>query len=433
MPTCPALTVIGGRSLHGTVTPQGSKSAAVLLQAAAFLTAEPVWLTNMPAVLDVTVITRIAGELGHRASAVDDGFQLVPARAVPRGEVPPELGRRIRVTPTLAAAILARDGWVRFPLPGGDAFCSRPIDRHLAAMRAAGADVTQDLDGRVTARLPRGRPRPVKFSADTVHGPSVGATVTALLLAARARGTSLITEPSPDPETGQVCDFLRGCGVPVSRRFDGAVEVAGVEELRGTRQEVPPDRIEAGTLAIAAVLTRGSITVRRCPPTSLPETFWSFLSGAGASVEFNPDGFTVSARSVGDGQNIQTAPFPGFPSDLQPQATVLGTQLRGSTSVTEHVYAARASHVAGLQQFGARIHAADRTVIAHGPTRLRGTTVTGQDIRCVVAYLLAGLVASDESTVYGGRHLHRGHADFVGQLCALGAEIYQDRGAVSDR
>ncbi|MFG2803776.1 UDP-N-acetylglucosamine 1-carboxyvinyltransferase [Streptomyces pseudovenezuelae] len=423
------MQIQGGHRLQGKAKLQGAKGSAVLLSAAVFVAGGQVTLSNMPSILDVDVAARIAIDLGHEVRLSDGVFNFLPGSPSHPPQVTEILGRRLRVTPSLAGAILAKEGQVRFPFPGGDAFCARPIDRHLDVMKAAGATIDVD-GGNLTARLTGGRPTAFKFSAMTRSGPTLGATVTALLLASRARGTSLITQPSPEPEVEQVLAFLRGCGVATSRRFDGAIEVAGSPDILGTSQALPPDRLEAGTLAIAAVLTGGSVHLADFAQGDLPHEFWSLIREAGATISSSPAGCEVVSgehlHSTSRQRRFTTAPHPGFPTDLQPQATVLATQLAGITYISEGVHALRSSHIGGLRRFGARISLSGRTMTVSGPTPLRATDVSGDDIRCVVAYMLAALAADGVSHIHGEYHLRRGHGDLLGALRALGADIHQE-------
>ncbi|WP_250405532.1 UDP-N-acetylglucosamine 1-carboxyvinyltransferase [Streptomyces cellostaticus] len=430
MESYPPIRIRGGHPLRGTAEIQGAKGCAVLLSAAAFVSDSPVTLTNMPHILDVDVAVHIAKELGHDARMIDHSFNFQPALMMQRPVISAELGQRLRVTPCLAAAILASEGEVQFPLPGGDAFCPRPIDKHLAAMEAAGATISTD-ESTITAQISGRRPVPFKFSAGTDNGPSLGATVTALLLASRAQGVSLITEPSPEPEVEHVLSFLSKCGIATKRRFDGAIEVAGSSGLHRATKKLPADRLEAGTLAIATVLTGGSVTLADFDRNDLPETFWSLLHEAGALINTGSVGCTIGVRDqVPDDdlrvRDIVTAPHPGFPTDLQPQATVLTTKMAGTTRIFEGVHARRSSHVDGLRQFGARISSAGRTITVTGPTTLKAADVAGEDIRCVVAFMLAALTADGWSTIHGGYHLQRGHGDLAATLRALGAEVHED-------
>ncbi|WP_163511846.1 UDP-N-acetylglucosamine 1-carboxyvinyltransferase [Fodinicola acaciae] len=420
MTTTAVIRVRGGRPLHGSVTPQGAKGTAVLLFAASLACATDVLLDRVPAISDTAVFAELATKLGAAVERGDDWLRI--SATIHRSTVDGQLGRALRVTPSLAAAVLARTGQVEFPFPGGDAFCARPIDRHLDAMRAAGATV-DIVGGTVRARLAGGRVRPFKASAGTPYGPSVGATVTALVLAACASGTSLVTEASPEPEIDRTVAFLRAGGARVEPRFDGAYELTGGGIVHGSRQCVPVDRIEAGTLAIAALVTGGSVILRSCAAADLSAPVRDFLTTAGGRVRDVPDGVEIAAVATGMAVDLETGPRVGFPTDLQPVATAALSGLAGRSTVTERVYRSRDSHVPGLREFGADIRVDGPVVTVRGPRELMPAAVTGSDVRCVTSYLTAALTADGVSTVGGLAHLDRGHADLVGQLSALGADV----------
>jgi UDP-N-acetylglucosamine 1-carboxyvinyltransferase len=417
--------MVGGGRLTGSVRVQGSKNAALALCSAALLAEGRTTIRNVPSIVDVDIFMQIAAELGYR-TAYDGGDLEVSEGDRPTAEIPGELGGRIRATACFAASVLARRGRVRFPLPGGDRFCERPIDRHLTAMRLAGAEIEQ-AGSYLSARLRGHRPHPFKFSAATPHGPSLGATITALLLAATADGTSLISDPSPEPEVHHVCGLLRRCGANIRQRFDGAMEIAGTRGWRDSMYEAPADPSEAGTLALAAAITGGQITMCGVPPSVVPDGFRSFLAGAGTQLTATDAGTAVVSSPGSERRpvlrSLTTGPYPSFPTDLQPLASVLLTQLAGRSTVHDPVFERRVSHVEGLRRFGAHISTHGGRIVIEGPARLTGASVSGTDIRCAAAYLLAGLVADGESTIDGTYHIDRGYEDIVGKLVSLGAQI----------
>lgn len=413
------IRVRGGRALSGTVAAQGSKNVALALSAAALASDGEVVLADVPAIVDVEVMADIATELGHDTRFDGNTLILHDGQAATH-HISRGLGARIRASVCIAAAVLAKYGSVTFPGPGGDDFCPRPIDRHLAVMRLAGAEVSQQEETFV-ARLRR-RPTAFRFSAKTPHGPSVGATVTALVLAARADGTSLITDPSPDYEVLHVCRFLRRCGAVIHRRPDGSIEVTGVPVLRGAAYRVPGDPSQAGTLALAAALTGGRIEITGITPVEIAGGFRYAAASAGVRLTKTASGTAVTAE-LGTGLWVRTGPLPQFPTDLQPLMSVLMTQLSGRSVIEERVFTRRQSHVAGLRRFGASITARDGCLLVEGPAPLVGADVSGTDIRCTAAYVLAALVAAGDSVVGGRYHLDRGYEDLVGQLRALGAWI----------
>lgn len=419
-------TVFGGRPLRGNINVQGSKAAAVVLCAAALSADTIVKLENLPNIADVRVFRALASRLGFTATW-EESSSLVVAADDDRNytEIPPELGGRLRVTPTVAAAVLARSGAVTFPVPGGDGFCTRPIDRHLAAMEAAGAILTTTGSNLFQAVLPHRKPRPFSFSAMTRWGPSVGATATALILAARAEGTSIIFEASDEPEIGDLLRLLASGGIDVYRRRDGAVIVNGSGVFSDAYCRLPADRIEAGTFGIAAALTGGEIRIDGFREGDLPEAFYTFLRASGTSAMKSGDAATTFTKveEAGNAMEIVTGGRDGFPTDLQPLATVLMSQLVGASRLIERIYPSRYSHLDGLRLFGQRIDDSQRYPYILGPTPLRAATVVGDDIRCVTAYLLAAVAADGESTVSGLDHVARGHDNFLGKLSRLGACI----------
>ncbi|MFW5421030.1 UDP-N-acetylglucosamine 1-carboxyvinyltransferase [Nocardiopsis sp. CNT-189] len=351
---------------------------------------------------------------------------VVDAYPLARGTVPARLGRAIRPTACLAAALLARTGHARFPAPGGDAFTDRGIGKHLDAMRAAGAEVHRK-GGTIRAAL-GGRPRAFAFDASTSYGPSLGATVTALLLAATANGASTITGASGEPEVVHTAEMLREQGAQIIRRRPGVLAVYGVEELVGGSYRVPPDRMAAGTLAIAAAITGGSLHLRNAGTDLLPEGFRRATEQAGVVLTGTRTGMTVQRGMLRPAQ-VATGVHPGYPTDLQPQLCALLTQAPGTSTVTETVYDQRATHVPGLARLGARIRAAGPVLTICGPAPLRGASVHGSDIRAATALLLAALTAEGTTALTGIEHLRRGYEDLPAALQHLGARIRYEEDA----
>jgi UDP-N-acetylglucosamine 1-carboxyvinyltransferase len=349
------------------------------------------------------------------------GRLLIAANKLQESDIDELLGQQIRHTLAFAAAVLSRKGRVSFPLPGGDGFCERPVDLHLEAMRRAGARV-EERGGVVRVTLSSPLPRAFEINLGTRHGPSLGATITALLLASRAAGVSVLAEPSVEPEVEHVVRFLRRAGGCALWR-DGRLVVRGVPDLAGTTYHVPPDRMEAGTLLIAAAATGGSVSLGDIRLADLTPGFLTWLAHLGAGFRETEDGVVLDVAGRLLPRDVVTGPHPAFPTDLQPQATALLTALPGQVTVIERVHPRRSSHVAGLTAFGASIrHDADSLVVT-GTTRLRGAKVAGGDIRCVAALLIAALAAEGESHIGGIDHLQRGYVDLPGKLAALGAGV----------
>ncbi|MEU0110695.1 UDP-N-acetylglucosamine 1-carboxyvinyltransferase [Streptomyces sp. NPDC006251] len=419
--------IVGGRPLTGRIPIQGSKNIALHLYAAALLADTRLVLTGTPAILDTEVCARILRNTGAHVTLDQGEFTVNPA-ADSRPAIDPELGHRVRTTAVLAAAVLARMGRVTFPYPGGDAFCPRLIDRHLAAMRAAGAEVTATQTG-VRARCGTRGVRAFTVDVDTPYGPSLGATVTALLLAARAPGTSLITHPSTEPEVTETARFLNERGVRVAFDEKG-LHVTGSDRIGGGRFAVAGDRIEAATMIMAAAATGGSIHLDNITITELPAGLIRTLSQTGLTLAADATGGIRTHRG-GPLRAIETAtgPHPGLPTDTAPQLTAMLTQADGASLVAERVYPQRDTHVQGMRAFGADISSTGSVIRVRGPERLHGAEAEAADIRAVTALLIAALTADGTSTIRGTYHLRRGYGHLLDNLATLGADITTTPGA----
>ncbi|MFE3610333.1 UDP-N-acetylglucosamine 1-carboxyvinyltransferase [Streptomyces goshikiensis] len=414
------IRVTGGHRLEGTASVQGSKNVALHLYAATQLADEPLTLTGIPHILDTQVCAEILTRTGAPAQIVGDHFQ-VTAAAAWHPVIPDQLGGRIRTTAVIAAGLLARAGQVRFPLPGGDAFAHRLIDRHLASMEAAGA--TLDVsDTHVEARLTGRGPKPFTTDAMTRQwGPSLGATVTAMLLAARAPGTSTILNPNGEPEVLATAALLAAGGVGLAWKGTTALHVTGTDHIAGGTVRVPPDRLEATTLALAAAITGGTVHLAGVPADTFPAALVAMLADAG--IELIPaDGGTL-ARCPAGPRPVQTATTSATCTDVQPQLTAFLTQAPGISRIEERIYTSRASHVDPLRRLGAAVTADGPTITVHGPSPLTAARVNGQDIRAVAALVIAALAAHGTSTIHGIYHLQRGYGSLLPKLAALGAAV----------
>ncbi|WP_030601249.1 UDP-N-acetylglucosamine 1-carboxyvinyltransferase [Streptomyces achromogenes] len=421
-----AVHITGGHRMEGTVTVQGSKNIALHLYAAALLADEPLTLTGAPEILDTLVCAEILNDTGTPAKVVGDRFETTPA-AARYPVIPDRLGRRVRTTAVMAAALLARAGQVSFPLPGGDAFCRRLIDRHLAAMEAAGATVAvtgTEVKARIT------RPGRALFTTDVntrSWGPSLGATVTAMLLAARTRGTSTILNPSVEPEVLVTASVLAAGGVGITWEGTTALHVTGTDRITGGTFQVPPDRLEAATLALAAAVTGGTVQLDNFPTTAFPTGLVAVFADAG--IELAPvNGGTLARCPAGPkAVHVATGPHPGFPTDAQPQLTAFLTQGPGTSRIEERVYTDRTTHVGPLRALGAAVNTDGATITVRGPAPLAAADVAGEDIRAATAALIAALAAEGTSTIRGMYHLRRGYGTLLPKLVSLGAKLTIDQ------
>ncbi|GAA2786370.1 UDP-N-acetylglucosamine 1-carboxyvinyltransferase [Saccharopolyspora taberi] len=415
------IVVSGGHPLRGRCTLQGSKNIALHLYAAGLLMPGRLTIHNAPAIVDTGVCAEIVSELGRPVTLGAGTFEVAADTRTGR-EIRPELGRRIRPTACFAAAVLARRSRVRFPLPGGDQFCDRPVDLHLRAMERSGAQLELLPGGVVDAVLPGGRPRAFAMSMDTPHGPSLGATVTAIFLAVIASGTTVLTDISIEPEVIHIVDCLNRAGADIVLMSERRCVIRGVAELRTVDTVVAPDRLEAGTLALAALITGGEVVLARTGEAVLTPGFADALTRMGAELISGPDGLLVRGGRLSP-VDVVTGPHPQFPTGLQPPTTGLLSLVHGRSRIVERVYQRRATHLDGLRAFGADVEELGTATVITGVSELRPAAVAATDIRCCTALLLAALAAKGESRVSGLRHLYRGHGGLIDALNGMGASI----------
>lgn len=416
------LRITGGRPLTGLVRVQGSKNIFLHLAAAALLSDRPVQLRGVPRITDTGVVAGIIDAVGAWVT-VEGTTMSVHADDVRTGIISTELGAAIRPTACFGAALLARTGRAVFPPPGGDAFAVRRIDLHLEAMRAAGADV-RVTNGIVTARTEGLRGFTFDCTTEGGFGPSLGATVTALLLAATARGESRVTSPSGEPEVAAVVALLRRMGVAIATD-NGTLLVEGRDDFAPAAVRVPGDRMAAGTLLLAGAITAGDVEVKGVVLEDLPQGFTDILADAGVKLIAGP-GSVRADLSYLRPVTVETGVHPGYPTDLQPQLVALLTQAPGTSRVLERIYTHRATHISGLVAMGATITAHGQELTITGPSRLRAATVHGEDIRAATALVLAALATGGTTTLTGVAHLRRGYEDLAATLGALGADITEE-------
>ena len=405
----------GPVSLHGDVEISGAKNAALPCLAAALLTPEPVRLSNLPDVRDIRTMQRLLQHVGAFLSA-SPGQATVEAREIGSADAPYDLVKTMRASVLVLGPLLARSGSVRVSLPGGCAIGVRPIDLHLGAFEKMGAQVRLE-HGYVRASAPRLTGANIVFATVTVTG-----TENAMLAATLARGTTTLANAAREPEVVDLARLLRAMGARIEGEGTGTIVVEGVDSLHGATHEIVPDRIEAGTYAIAAALTRGDVAVRRCRPDHL-KSLTTRLTATGARVESGSDCLRVRANGTLAAHDVATSPYPGFPTDLQAQWMALATSLDGISTVTETVFENRFQHVPELVRMGARIRLEGRWAVVEGPSSLTGTSVMASDLRASAALVLAGLAARGETLVHRVYHLDRGYGRMEEKLGSLGADV----------
>jgi UDP-N-acetylglucosamine 1-carboxyvinyltransferase len=422
------IRIVGGNKLNGTIAISGAKNAALPLMIAGLLSEQTLVLDNVPRLADVAQLQRILGNHGVDITSVgkrpgDHEYQgqtlHISAANIIDTTAPYELVSRMRASFWVIAPLLARMHEARVSLPGGCAIGTRPVDLLIMALEKLGADIAID-GGYVIAKAPGGglRGAAIDFPKVTVSGTHV-----AVMAAALAKGTTVITNAACEPEVVDVADCLNKMGARILGAGTPRIVVEGVSELHGARHTVLPDRIETGTYAMAVAMTGGDVQLSGARPELLQSAL-DVLAQAGAVVTVNNEGIRVARNGAGiHPVTVSTAPFPGFPTDLQAQLMALMVCATGSSHITETIFENRFMHVQELARFGARIHLDGETATIHGIAKLRGAPVMATDLRASVSLVIAGLAAEGETMVNRVYHLDRGFERLEEKLSACGASI----------
>ncbi len=411
-----AFVITGGARLGGSVRISGAKNAALPLMAAALLTPDDVYLENVPRIDDVEVQAAVLRSLGAEVEWVDEHTLRIRAAHLTGHVAPAHLVQRLRGSFLVVGALLGRLGRAASCAPGGDVIGQRPIDVHLAGFDALGARVTfEDSIYHCEADCLRG-------SRVFMDYPSVSGTENLLMAAVLARGETTIVNAAQEPEVVELAAMLNAMGAEVTGAGTSVIRVRGVRRLYGARWRLIPDRIEAGTFAIAAALAGEEVTVEGCVPEHLFALTWK-LAEAGAEVITGDDFIVVRGRRPLRAVNIQAVPYPGFATDLQSVMGVLLTQAEGISVIHERVYDNRLLYVYELRKMGADIEVSGQTALIRGRTPLFGAEVSALDIRSGAALVLAGLVARGSTLIRNVYHLDRGYEKFDIKLRQLGAVI----------
>ncbi len=401
--------------LAGEVTVSGAKNAALPCLAAALLTSDAVRLENLPDVADIRTLGKLLQHVGAEVVR-DRRCAVIEARTIGSADAPYDLVKTMRASVLVLGPLLARVGEVRVSLPGGCAIGVRPINLHLAAFEKLGAEVRLE-HGYVEARASRLKGADVAFDSVTVTG-----TENVMLAATLARGTTRLLNAAREPEVVDLARLLVAMGARIEGAGTDTILVEGVETLHGADHAVIPDRIEAGTYALAAAATRGDVRIARCAPEHLGALV-SRLRATGAVVEAEGDALRVRGEGALLSHDVATAPYPGFPTDLQAQWMALATGLEGIATITETIFENRFQHVAELVRMGARIRLEGRWAVVEGPSRLTGARVMASDLRASAALVVAALAAEGETTIERVYHLDRGYQRMEEKLRALGARV----------
>jgi UDP-N-acetylglucosamine 1-carboxyvinyltransferase len=421
------IAIIGGAQLFGEIPVSGAKNSAIKLMAASLLTDEPLRLTNMPRLADTRFLGKLLGRLGVSVIESDgpDGQQtILHAPEITSGYAPYDLVRQMRASFNVLGPLLARTGQAKVSLPGGCTIGARPVDLHLQALEALGAKI--DLhEGYVYAQAPRG----LKGAEISFPFVSVGATEHAMLAAVLADGVTVLHNAACEPELVDLQECLNAMGAKVEGAGTPTVTITGVPRLHGATHAVIPDRIEMGTYAVAAAMAGGEVRLTNARP-GLIDALLDKLVEAGVEVEPTADGVIIR-RGVGrlKAVDLETAPYPGFATDLQAQFMALMTVADGDSHVRETIFENRFMHAPELMRLGADISVSGGEARVRGVRQLEGAEVMATDLRASVSLVIAGLVARGETVVSRIYHLDRGFERLEEKLTACGAQVRRLKGS----
>lgn len=412
----------GGKPLHGTVAISGAKNSALPVMAASLLTAEKVTLHNIPKVRDLITMSKLLAFMSAKVSVTEipSSDYVIEAVTLNDAIAPYELVKTMRASILTLGPAIARAGVAHVSLPGGCSIGARPVDLHLSALEKMGAQITM-ADGYIQAKATGNgklKGAHIVFEKITVTG-----TENILMAAALADGETVLENSAREPEITDLVIMLRKMGAKISGDGTSTLRVQGVEQLHGCEHSVIPDRIEAGTFLVAGAITGGDLTIENCAPEHLGAVI-AKMQQAGVRID------TVSETSLRVrpaeklvGVDMTTEEYPGFATDMQAQYMALTTQAHGASLITETIFENRFLHASEMVRMGANISIDARRAVVRGPAKLSGTTVQASDLRASAGLVLAGLVASGETTIDRVYHIDRGYERIVEKLKAVGATI----------
>ena len=406
----------GGNPLVGEVDIAGAKNAALAILSAAIMTDETILIENLPDVRDINVLLEAISEIGAQVERIDKSTVKINGSTIGNLSVDYEFIKKIRASYYLLGALLGKYKHAEVPLPGGCNIGSRPIDQHLKGFRALGADV-DICHGAIVAK------------AENLHGShifldvvSVGATINIMMAASMAAGRTIIENAAREPHVVDVANFLNSMGANIKGAGTDVIRIRGVETLHRTEYSIIPDQIEDGTFMVAAAATRGDVTVRNVIPKHLEATT-AKLEEIGCEVEEFDDAVRVRAPHVLHRTHVKTLPYPGYPTDMQPQIAVTLALAEGTSIVTESIFENRFKYADELSRMGANIKVEGNSAIIDGVRKLTGARVSAPDLRAGAALVIAGLAAEGVTVVDDIVYIQRGYENFEEKLRSLGAEI----------
>ena len=408
----------GGKPLYGEVEISGAKNAAVAIIPAALMVEGICRIENIPQISDTDMLLTILSEMGAKVRVINISTVEIDCTSVRKDGAPYDLMRKIRASYYLIGAMLGRFGSAKTTMPGGCNFGVRPIDQHIKGMTALGAQI-EVKGGFVYAEAPNGLLTGTKIYLDKV---SVGATMNIMIAASKAQGKTTIENAAREPHIVDLANFLNSMGADVRGAGTDTIKVYGVEKLHGGTYSIIPDQIEAGTYMAAVAATGGEVTIKNVIPKHL-DCISAKLREMGVEIDELPD--SVVVRRTGNllRANIKTQPYPGFPTDMQPQISTVLCLAEGTSVVTESVWDNRYKYISELKKMGAEVQVDGKTAVIEGVPFLSGATVAACDLRAGAAVVIAGLCARGETIVEEVSYIERGYQDLVGKLNSLGADI----------
>ena len=410
--------VYGQSCLKGTVEISGAKNAALPILFAAILATEPVTLTNVPDLKDIETTLKILRQLGVMVTRNEQGVVSLDASKIDHFVAPYELVKTMRASIWALAPLVARFNQGQVSLPGGCSIGARPVDLHISGLERLGAQIVLE-DGYVKAHV-NGRLSGTRIVMEKV---SVGATLSIMIAATLAKGTTVIENAAREPEIADTAEFLNKMGAKISGAGSDAITIEGVERLTGCQHSIVPDRIETGTFLVAAAISGGRIVCKNTKADTLDAVI-DKLREAGAQVDVMEE--TITLDMLGNrpkAVNIRTAPYPGFPTDMQAQFTLLNMVANGTSIITETIFENRFMHIPELIRMGGKAEIEGNTAICHGVDHLSGAEVMATDLRASISLVLAGCIATGETIVDRIYHIDRGYERIEEKLRGIGARI----------
>ena len=411
------LLIKGGKSLLGEIDCSGAKNAALPVIAASILSSDDITLKNLPYLQDITTMFELIGSMGADISLDEKMNFKLNTSNLSNLEARYELVKTMRASILVLGSMVAKYGYAKIALPGGCAIGTRPVNYHLNALEKLGAEISLN-NGYIEAKAKKLIGASIEFEGVTVTG-----TENLMMAASLADGLTVLTNVAKEPEISDLADFLNSMGAKISGAGTDEIRIEGVEELNGTTFKIPADRIEAGTYLVAAAITNGKITIKKIDSARLGSIIET-LQKAGAEVCLNENSISLDmTKNTIKPVDIVTAPFPGFPTDMQAQFTVLNCIGHGESSVKETIFENRFMHVQELNRMGTDITISGTTALINGVDSISGAQVMATDLRASASLILAGLIAKGETIVDRIYHIDRGYERIEEKLSNLGAEI----------